>query len=372
LSLQAPSAGFLHIVKSEKEKISKGDLIATIEVDVSQSSLADMHQLIYEDLAAIDFNRTDALSEKVRSLNTYDFRQIKNELYSLLDLLSQLSILKRANDPKDLLSTLDRSIQIKREQIVSFSELSESHKEVLTLLRAQLSSDSILYDAGGISEREFLERQRSFIDKQSILIENDLRRQQMTGDIITDEKEKYALTQDHKSTLEELRLKIVDQVGIIRSQYQSFLDQYIVTSPINGYASLPFNLVDQEMISAGETIMLLSTSSEASEVTSEMFVDAQNAGKIKKDMNVRIGLSEFNQREFGIYYTTVQSVSEVQQDGKYKITLDCKLPITTSYEVSLPNRNTYNGRGEVLIGKINLFTKIKREMHFNRSKYASL
>ena len=118
--------------------------------------------------------------------------------------------------------------------------------------------------------------------------------------------------------------------------------------------------------------MYLSTANANNEVQSEMFVDALNAGKIKKDMNVRIGLSEFNQREFGIYYTTVKSISEVPQDGKYKVTLDCTLPLTTSYDLSLPDRNTYNGRGEIMVGKINLFTKISREIQFNQSKFASL
>ncbi len=372
LSLKAPSSGFLHLVKSEKEVISRGDLIATVEVDLSEAALNEMTELIYNDLAALDFNKTDQLIDKVKGLSKYDFRQIKNELYSLLDLLAQLKILKRANDPKDILNTLDRSIQIKKEQVSSFGALSQSHQEVLSLLQSQLESDSTLYAAGGISEREYLDRRKDFIDKQSIIIENDLRRQKMTGEIIIDEKEKFALAQDHRSKLEELRLKIVDQVGSIRMQYQSYLEQYTITSPIDGYASLPFNIVDQEMISQGETIMYLSTSNDSHEVQSEMFVDALNAGKIKKDMNVRIGLSEFNQREFGIYYTTVRSISEVPQEGKYKVTLDCTLPLTTSYDVSLPDRSTYNGKGEIMVGKINLFTKISREIQFNKSKFASL
>ena len=372
LTLQAPSSGFLNIVKSEQDQISRGDLIATIEVDVTASALQEMESLIYNDLAAIDFNNADELYDKVKEISNHDFRQIKIELYSLLDLLTQLKILRRANDPKELINTLDRSIQVKREQVTSFGQLSQSHEKVLALLKTQLESDSTLYAAGGISERAYLDRQRDYIDKRSIIIENNLRKQQKTGEIIVDEKEKFALAQGHRSKLEELKLRIVDQVSAIRSSYQSYLDTYVITSPINGFASLPFDIVDQEMITAGENIMLLSTSTSNQEVESEMFVDALNAGKIEKDMRVRIGLSEFNQREFGIYYTTVQSISEVAQDGKYKITLDCSLPLKTSYNVSLPHRRSYNGKGEIMIGKINLLTKISRELHFNRSKYASL
>lgn len=372
LTLQAPSSGFLNIVKTEQEQISRGDLIATIEVDVTAAALEDMETLIYNDLAAIDFNNTEALEDKVKKLSEHDFRQIKIELYGLLDLLTQLKILRRANDPKEIINTLDRSIQVKKDQVTSFGQLSQSHEQVLALLKSQLESDSTLYAAGGISEREYLDRQRDYIDKRSVIIENDLRKQQMAGEIIIDEKEKFALAQDHRSKLEELKLRIVDQVSTIRSSYQSYLDAYVITSPINGFASLPFDIVDQEMITEGENIMFLSTSAAHQKVQSEMYVDAINAGKIKTDMRVRIGLSEFNQREFGIYYTAVQSISEVQQDGKYKITLDCSLPLKTSYDIQLPHRRSYNGKGEIMIGKINLLTKISRELRFNKSKYASL
>ena len=103
-----------------------------------------------------------------------------------------------------------------------------------------------------------------------------------------------------------------------------------------------------------------------------MYVGAANAGTIKPGMNVRIGLSEFDQKEFGIYYTKVMHVSEVPQNNQYRITLECALPLITSYNIQLPERDNYVGQGEVLLGRINLLTKISREIQFNKTKYASL
>ena len=135
---------------------------------------------------------------------------------------------------------------------------------------------------------------------------------------------------------------------------------------------MPVNIVNQEAVDQGDLVMLLTKTQNTTQAISEMFVNANNAGKIEVGMNVRVGLSEFDQKEFGIYYTTVKDVSPLQVDGRYKITLNCELPLTTSYNVQLPGRNTYSGNGEILIGKINLLEKISREIQFNRDKYASL
>lgn len=118
--------------------------------------------------------------------------------------------------------------------------------------------------------------------------------------------------------------------------------------------------------------MLLSQSQKQEKTSSEMFIVSNNAGKIKPGMMVRIGLSEFDQKEYGIYYTSIKSISDIPQNGKYRVLLECSLPITTSYNIELPQKDIYNGKGEVLIGKINLFTKISREIQFNKTKYASL
>lgn len=372
LAINAPTSGFLHLVKKDDELHSKGDLLATIDVDISQSEYDQLKNLILNDLAHLDFNNTRELIRSIEDVTTSDFKEINNELFSLVDLVHQLEILQTASDPVELIATLDRSIKAREIRAQSFNALNSAQEDILKLIREQLRTDSLLWLSGGLSERDYQEQKRQYIDKKTVIIENTLRQQEIGSEIIQDEKEKFTLTQQHNTKIEELRLGIVTQLGIIRQKYQEFIENHIIIAPVKGYGTLPYDIVNQEYINEGEPIMLLSQSQKQEKTSSEMFIISNNAGKIKPGMMVRIGLSEFDQKEYGIYYTSIKSISDIPQNGKYKVLLECSLPITTSYNIELPQKDVYNGKGEVLIGKINLFTKISREIQFNKTKYASL
>jgi len=159
---------------------------------------------------------------------------------------------------------------------------------------------------------------------------------------------------------------------VIRRAYQEYLDDYIIIAPIDGKVALLPQIRDQSHVNENTVILYMTPRGAAATPTSELYVTAKNAGKVEPGMKVRIGLSEFDQKEYGIYYTHVISISDILQDGRYKIDLKLDLPITTSYNLTIPSRHSYNGQGEVLLGKINLLTKISREISFNRDKFASL
>jgi len=190
--------------------------------------------------------------------------------------------------------------------------------------------------------------------------------------VIQVEKEKVQLAQDYELRIKELKLNGITQVAQIRETYQRFLKEYVIICPIAGKVTLHPDIKSQQHINADTPIMYIAANGAERQSSSELFVVAQNAGKIEPGMKVRIGLAEFDQKEYGIYYTTVESVSDVQLDGQYKINLDIDLPIRTSYNIDLPERQTYYGKGEILVGKINLLTKISREISYSRDKYAAL
>ncbi len=369
--MNAPSAGFLYFHKNEEQYIKKGDLLFTIDVEISEEELANLDEFIYTDLDETDLQETADLISNIKSITKGDFRQVNNELHNLADQIRQLDILKDAYNPRDLLQDLDRSISLKVKQLNKFQALNQSEEEVLNHLKEQLSRDSASLEGGAISERDLQETRRKYLDKKSVLIENDLRKQALSGDIIDEQKEKNQLLQSFSTDIEKLILEILGQKRIIREKYQEYLEEHVVTSPINGYATWSNNIVSEETVREGQRIMLLSKAQNTTIAHSEMYVSAENAGKIKSGMKVRIGLSEFDQKEFGIYYTTVKQISDMPQDDQYKVILDCVLPLTTSYNIPLPSRSAYSGNGEILLGKINLLTKISQEIYFNREKYAS-
>lgn len=371
LSILAPSDGFLNLKNFEKTEIKKGDLLATIDTEITAHQLKEIENLLYTELSSMgEFGQS--ISKKIQEVSTYDIKDLKNELFVLSDLLEQISILKRAANPKDLITTLEKSIRLKNNQISSISRLNETQKEVIQLSQIQLTADSTLVSVGGLSEREFGDTRKEFINQKSVLIENEFRKQQLEGEIIDSEKEIFGLNQAFHSDYEKLRLRLFEQLGAAREQYQLFLNEHILFAPTNGFATVPYDISTNEVVKTGDQILILSHSKDRAIPVSEMYVDAANVGKIKEGMKVRIGLSEFDEKEFGIYYTLVTDISDLKVNGQYRVTLKCELPLETSYKQFLPLRDSYSGKGEILLGRINLLTKISREVYYNKKKYAAL
>ena len=371
LSLHAPSDGFFYMYKDENEEVERGELIASIDVRVTEAQLSRLEDLIFGEFGKGNFEYEELLGGILEELPIRDYRQIINELYKLQDFLVQLRLHKSAADPEELIKAIDQAIAINSSQTSTYATIDNSIRELIILTEGQLYNDSLLLGIGGLSERDLQETYKTLIQAKKDLIENNLRKQEIERLTTEDERNKIDLRSSYNTKLVDLRTDILTQEGIIRSQFQAYKEEYLILAPVEGILTLPYGTVENETVQSGDQIFLLTRKESEEQVESLMFVNENNIGKVKPGMMVRIGLSQYDQKEFGIYYTEVLDVSEVPQNGMYKIKLHCELPIKTSYEKELrPIQKTYSGSGEILLGKINLLTKISREINFNRSKYA--
>jgi len=238
INIQSRKSGIIHQKVNDGDIMAKGGLIATIDVEVTQPELDALRDFVKGKLTQINWNATPSLSGDIQNLVGSDFRELNNELYTLSDIIQQLATLQSASNPKDLVATLDRSITAKNKQVQQYSQLNDNQNDIILFLLEQLKSDSLLYSEGGISEREYLQRQRSIMDRKSMLIENDVESQVAKNEIIQVEREKEEINQNYRSRTEELKLKMIDQVGVIRRAYQEYLDDYIIIAPIDGKVAL--------------------------------------------------------------------------------------------------------------------------------------
>ena len=372
LKVRADNAGVYNSFVHDNDIVDKDQLIATIDVEVNQGDLDLLNKFVEDQISDIDWKRTDEILIAIKDLVSKDFREINSSLYGLSDIIQQLEILDESSKPGEVVASLDKALGVKYNQLSHYASLKNNQTGILNLLQDQLRLDSILYLQDGISKRAYLDRRQALMEQQSKILESDVLSSGIKGELAEVEQIKAQLNQDYRTKTEELKLRAIDQIGAIRLAYRQYLDDYIITAPISGKVSLLDKIDDQDQVETGTVLFYITPRQKQNRSSSELYVTADNAGKIEPGMKVRIGLNEFDQKEFGIYYTEVRSISEVPIEGRYRIDLDLDLPIKTSYDINLPTRQTYNGDGEILLGKINLLTKISREITYNRDKYASL
>lgn len=371
LAVNAPSDGFVHLLVDNEEVVDKDDLLATIDVDVSKADLILLDELIENKLTFTDIKKAESLIDEITPFTKLDLRDVKFELQLLLDILQQLSDYARISDPSKYLKSLEKSIEDKQEQIALLEDLDATNDTILLSLQEQLNRDIDLLKFGLLAQNKYDDNIRTFREKESSQIEFELRKHDLKSGIIEDEQVKILSEQRYFTKLAEIRYRLFDQLSNIRKEYLAYQKRHLLLAPRKGYVTIRNDLVNREMVNSGEVLLYL-TPLGGRNTLAEMYVGAANAGSIEPQMRVRVGLAEFDQKEYGIYYTRVLKVSEVPQDNRYRITLECELPLTTSYNIKLPERDNYKGDGEILLGQINLLTKISREIHFNKTKYASL
>ena len=98
---------------------------------------------------------------------------------------------------------------------------------------------------------------RDYKEKEGVVLENELRKNDLNNKIIEDRQTMVLSLQNYNARLQEYRTSLTEQLGEIRKAYLAFQKSNILLAPSNGYVSLRNDLVDREMASTGEVLVYL-------------------------------------------------------------------------------------------------------------------
>jgi HlyD family secretion protein len=229
------------------------------------------------------------------------------------------------------------------------------------LTQNQYRRDSLLNIKGVISPEE-LEKSKSQYLQALLSCENmqsTLKNMQIQ---IAQLKESLLDTrQQDTEKYNDLRSRILSLLTQLKTEIQNWELNYVLKSPVDGTITFTDYWIENQNVSAGETVFTV-IPSRLSSLIGKALLPVARSGKVKTGQKVNIRLENFPENEYGILRGKVENISLVPAQSSELIyyTVEISLPddLQTTYKKELPRLANMMGQAEIITEDISLLERL--------------
>lgn len=350
--LTSLTSGKIRFLVSNKENVKKGEIVALVENSASLSDVAlvkkNMNN-IRQDISFFSRYKNLQLGELAPS-----FRALESSLESY-------SLFVSNNSYDNKLKFANFIVQQREKIIASLKKTIELNNDREKVIRDNTTSAKYLFERNAITLAEF---NRSQIEA----IENDQQRQKLELELLDYSKsyqnamaEIDILNSDKKTKIDELKLQIETNFQKLKAELLQWENRYLIIAPVNGKIEYLDFLADQNFINSGREIVEIIPNSES---VCEVYLQNENAGKLRRGQNVRIKLDDYPYAEFGVLegivkdFSSTQIVDRQNHINTILVEVSLKNQLITNQNIGLVSFNRMKGVAEILTTKQTLFKKL--------------
>ena len=224
------------------------------------------------------------------------------------------------------------------------------------LANKKYQRDSIIFDEEVIPESEYEQSYQNILQYQSALTDMDIN---ITNSISTLKQLSYDINKmelKHDIEKQQLKVKLKQSIRLIKSRVESWKQNYLLESPINGIASFTTYWSKTQNVKAGE-IVLSVVPSDSMKVRVRLQFPVQNSGKVKEGQRVNIKLHNYPYQEFGMLVGHLAGISEIPNELMYSADVILEGGLITSYGEKLPRVQQLMGNAEILTDDLSLLMR---------------
>lgn len=263
-----------------------------------------------------------------------------------------------------------RQIAALNQQISSLSQINaglkqqeETAKKEADLAATRLSKSEQLFKTGAISELDLERDQTAYLSRRR-QVEN-LQAEQWNNRLRSDElrRMQLELRQGHRENLYSTHTRLRELTRKLRSEIQSWKQQFLVTAPADGIVSFNAEWAPGQYLRPGQEVMALVSPTGEGPVKAQGLLPTAGAGKVAVGMDARIRLAGFPYKEYGVLEGRVQdiSLSPVETgDGSPAYRIEIALPqgLRTDYGRELPLLREAQGTARIITERRSLLERL--------------
>ena len=362
---------------NDGEFVKTGTRLAMIETTVSWDDIKILEKYINQIDKSVDEGRTIEIKSFRSDLKLGELQPHYNTLITSYN--EYIKYRKYSYTKKEMSST-EKLLIAKYKFWNKQKEQREVHSDIYSLSKTDHNRDVELYSSDVISAAEMGQSKMGLLQKEATLKELDL----LSANTITEIRQiEYNLEILQAKDEEEHQRVIVDvrqAISQLSSQIEFWIQNYIVTTPIDGKATFTTYWAENQNINAGDIIMSIVPPDTMQTIVRVQF-PMQNAGKVFAGQRVNIKLENYPYSEFGLLQGKVSSISSVpNKDFLYSANVVLDKGLITSYNKRLDSGVYLKGSAEVLTDDYSLLLrlfnplkafineKVRREEKYNNEK----
>ena len=202
-----------------------------------------------------------------------------------------------------------------------------------------------------VAEAEYIRQKRLLENYQTDIINNKLKIEQL-------KLEKVALRQNRKDDYNDQLRNIKEAVRRLRSEIESWKQQFLIIAPITGKVSMSQVWSSQQFVQANEEILTIVPDSSAGGIRGRAVLPMEGSGKVALGMRVNIRLDNYPYKEYGILRGIVESISLVPEDGNYIVEVTVPNDLVTTYSEQLRFSQEMRGTANIITEERRIIERI--------------
>ena len=359
--IKAKQNGELYLFVENGETVDEAQLIGLYNWDISLSDIESLTRLSKIHLSSN--NETIAgLEQALSFLNAEDIPFLQGEISAIL---SALEIYGSSTEEK----RLDSFIKAQHERIKTLDKnksinttINASRKNQNELIRQHILADSLLLAGGIISEREWEQKKREYmedllrIDEGILKIENT--EESIQGINATIQKEKYELELVNL----ELYKNLVNALQDYKKVFYQILEEKRIEASMAGQIYYSDILNFSMNVEQDQEILTIKPAKGKSKRLARIITSTLDIGRVKKGNRVMIFLDQYPIDKYGIVYAKIRSRRLMPEKNHYIFGLSLENGLTTSYGDKIEPQPQLKGRGEILLNRTNIFDLIVEQL----------
>lgn len=349
VNIVAQSNGAVKLLIKDNQAIEKNEVLAVID---NPATTDDVFHLI---------NQCKSFTKNLEDIRIA-FKENMN-LGSLQNAYLQFS--KSLNDYLlfEDLEYYSKQIAILKARIIHYQNLNSSLEKQLAILSRELGlaqqnfwMDSTLYTENSTSKIEknrtesiFLQTKRSYETAKSSLINNEIQINQLNSQIAD-------LSSKRMEQGRNLKEAINQSFEQLESQVESWKQQYLLISPIEGTVSLTTFWSNNQYVNIGNEVFTIIPSEKHPFGRVEMPVSG--SGKVEIGQRVNIKLDNYPYQEYGMVLGVIKTKSTMARNNNYTLTLDLPNGLISSYKKELTFDREMQGTAEIITKDLRIMERV--------------
>lgn len=350
--LVANSTGKVHLLITDKSKVSEGDVIGYIESGVNYEDVLRIDSLLsvynVRFLSRFSVPPSLTLGEIASSFSAFMIAHLQYQRFVESDIYK----IRRLG--------LQRQLKIDEEIIQNMKKEDVLKKQLLYISRDRTTKDSTLAAKKAISEEEYLRQTSeylSYMDNYEAFRNEMLSRQ---AQIYKNEQELEHLELEEQENKDKLFAELLARKNELMNVIRVWKEKYVQYAPVSGELEFLGFWRENGFVQNGQE--LFSIIPLKNKMVGEVMIPSYGVGKVKVGQTANVKIENYPYDEYGLIKGKVQSISRLSNKMQ---TADGKNANAYRVIISFPNgANTNFGKELMLdfesIGNVEIITKPKR------------
>lgn len=350
IRLVSGAAGRLHLLKRDKDIVSKGGIVAYIE---SGARLKDV-------LAAEKISKIHAgLDTRIQLPHHLILGDLSSSYNSFVLAYEQLDQLRHTELYKNMKRTLAEQIRVDSGLVKNLNTELVIKDDILKNVKIRLRKDSLLQRNGALSEEDLTSQRNTYLSQKEANVNLRSSKISKQSEIKQNRVEIAKTDIEEAEKIRDAYFTMTANLNKLVNDLQQWKEKYLFVSTISGRLEyLGFWRENSFVQSAQEVFSVLPVQHN---ICGEAYVPVNGAGKIRPGQEVNIKLNDYPYNEYGLVKGRVRNISEISN----RLTTSNGEVETYRVRISLPYGTVTNFGRELKLkfeakGIADVITKKKR------------